>query len=429
MQHSTRRILTTHAGSLPRPADLLEMLAAKEQGQPVDDAARAARLPQAVKEIVRKQIELGIDVIDDGEYSKPSFVTYVNERLGGFEVDGEASQRGPWAGSREALSFPEFYAQLHVASRQNRMVCTDPITYKGHAQLQRDIAHLKAAIGSAKVEAFVPAISPSNVEEWQRNAYYKTQEEYVFAIGEAMREEYRAIVDAGFLLQIDDPRLVSYYLVRPDASIAECRKWANLRVEALNHALRGIPPEKVRHHTCYGINMGPRVHDMEVKHLLDIILKINAGAYSFEAANPRHEHEWKILGEREAAEGQGADPGRDQPLDRAGRASRARGRADRAVRADGGKGAGDRRLRLRLCDVRRIEGGSSVDRVGEAHSDGRWRAARKQGALEARQGGEEASGQGRPPAGGEAPCETEIEGQLLTSRHQGSHGLDACGKR
>ena len=297
MQHSNNRILTTHAGSLPRPADLLDMLQAKEQGQPVDEAARTARLPGAVKEIVRKQVELGIDVVDDGEYSKPSFVTYVNERLGGFEVDTEHRHRGPWEGSREALSFPEFYAQGHVGSRQNRMVCTGPVTYKGHDLLQRDIANLKAAMKEAKVkEAFMPAISPSNVEEWQRNAYYKTQEEYVFAIGEAMREEYKAIVDAGLLLQIDDPRLVSYYLVKPNASIADCRKWANQRVEALNHALRGIPTEKIRHHTCYGINMGPRVHDMEVKDLIDIIMKIRAGAYSFEAANPRHEHEWKIWG-------------------------------------------------------------------------------------------------------------------------------------
>jgi 5-methyltetrahydropteroyltriglutamate--homocysteine methyltransferase len=296
MQHSEKRILTTHAGSLPRPPDLLDMLAAKEQGLPVDEAARQQRLPLAVKDIVEKQIEFGIDIVDDGEYSKPSFVTYVNERLGGFEVDSEAPRRGPWVGSREAISFPEFYAAIHVGSRSNRMVCTGPIAYKGHAQLQRDIDNLKKAIGGAKIEAFMPAISPSNVEEWQRNAYYKTQEEYIFAIGEAMREEYKAIVDAGFLLQIDDPRLVSYYLVRPDASIAECRKWANQRVEALNHALRGIPPEKIRHHTCYGINMGPRVHDMEVKHLIDIILKIKAGAYSFEAANPRHEHEWKIWG-------------------------------------------------------------------------------------------------------------------------------------
>ena len=296
MQHSTKRILTTHAGSLPRPPDLLDMHAAKEQRQSVDEARRAARLPGAVKEIVQKQIELGIDIIDDGEYSKPSFVTYANERLSGFEVDKEHRHRGPWEGSREALSFPEFYAQGHVGARQDRMVCTGPITYKGHALLKRDIKNLKAAIGNSRIEAFMPAISPSNIEEWQRNAYYKTSEEYIFAIGEAMHEEYKAIVDAGFLLQIDDPRLVSYYLVKPDASIAECRKWANQRVEALNHALRGIPPERVRHHTCYGINMGPRVHDMEVKHLLDIILKIKAGAYSFEAANPRHEHEWKIWG-------------------------------------------------------------------------------------------------------------------------------------
>jgi 5-methyltetrahydropteroyltriglutamate--homocysteine methyltransferase len=162
--------------------------------------------------------------------------------------------------------------------------------------LQRDIENLKAALNGAKVEAFIPAISPANIEDWMSNGYYKKQEDYLFAVADAMRVEYKAIVDAGFLLQIDDPRLVSYYLVNPKASIAECRKWANIRVEALNHALRGIPADKVRHHTCYGINMGPRVHDMEVKHLLDIILKINAGGYSFEASNPRHEHEWKIWG-------------------------------------------------------------------------------------------------------------------------------------
>jgi 5-methyltetrahydropteroyltriglutamate--homocysteine methyltransferase len=296
MQHSTRRILTTHAGSLPRPPQMIEMLVAKAQGQPIDEARRIAQLPSAVKEIVRKQIELGIDIVDDGEFSKPSFVTYVNERLGGYEVDKNAPPRLAWAGSREALAFPEFYAPANAAPRGIRMVCTGPVTYKGHAILQRDISNLKAALNGAKVEAFIPAISPANIEDWMSNAYYGKQEDYLFAVADAMHEEYQAIVDAGFLLQIDDPRLVSYYLVNPKASIAECRKWANLRVEALNHALRGIPEEKIRHHTCYGINMGPRVHDMEVKHLLDIILKINAGAYSFEAANPRHEHEWRIWG-------------------------------------------------------------------------------------------------------------------------------------
>lgn len=297
MNRSTDRILTTHAGSLPRPAELLEAIAAREQGKPVDEEAQGARVRDAVKEVVRKQIELGIDVIDDGEYSKPSFVTYVNERLGGFEIDKEAKPRSPWAGSREAMSFPEFYAQGHVASRQNRMVCTSPVVYKGQPKLQRDIANLKNALIGVKVaDVFMPSISPSNVEEWNRNTYYRTAEEYAVAIAEAMREEYKAIVDAGFILQIDDPRLVSYYLVNPTATVKECRTWAETRVAMLNHALRGIPREKIRHHTCYGINMGPRVHDMEVKDILSIILKIRAGAYSFEAANPRHEHEWKIWG-------------------------------------------------------------------------------------------------------------------------------------
>jgi 5-methyltetrahydropteroyltriglutamate--homocysteine methyltransferase len=298
MQRSTERILTTHAGSLPRPPEILAAIAAREEGRPVDDEAHAARVREAVKEVVRRQVELGIDVIDDGEYSKPSFLTYVNERLNGFEIDKEAQPRSPWAGSREALSFPEFYAQGHVAARQNRMVCTGPITYKGHAQLARDIKNLKdALIGVNVADVFMPSISPGNVQEWHRNLYYRTDEEYLFAIAEAMREEYRAIVDAGFILQVDDPRLVSYYLVNPTASIADCRQWAAKSVEALNHALRGIPREKVRHHTCYGINMGPRVHDLEVKELIDIILRIRAGAFSFEAANPRHEHEWKIWGE------------------------------------------------------------------------------------------------------------------------------------
>jgi len=294
MKHSTDRILTTHAGSLPRPPDLLALVQTDGAGA-LDQAAKTARLREAVSEVVHTQAALGIDVVDDGKYGKPSFVSYINERLGGCEVDTVARPRNQWLTSREGLSFPEFYAQTHPASTHTHMICTGPITYKGHAQLKRDIDNLKAALKGAKVEeGFIPAISPSNIEDWQKNAYYKTQEEYVFAIAEAMREEYRAIVDAGFVLQIDDPRLVTYYIIHPEASIADCRKWAQVRVEALNHALRDIPPEKIRFHTCYGINMGPRIHDMELKDIVDIILKIRAGAYSFEAANPRHEHEWKV---------------------------------------------------------------------------------------------------------------------------------------
>jgi 5-methyltetrahydropteroyltriglutamate--homocysteine methyltransferase len=295
MKRSTDRILTTHAGSLPRPPDILAMMQAKDRGGPFDRATFDARVRAAVSDIVRKQVECGIDVVDDGEQGKPGFITYINERLGGFEVDPEYKPRSPWAESREAKSFPEFYAEGHVAATHVHMVCTGPVTYKGHALLRRDIDNLKAALDGAKpAEVFMPAISPANVEDWQRNAYYKSSEDYVFALADALREEYRAIVDAGFLVQIDDPRLVTYYMLHPGTTIAECRKWAAVRVEALNHALRGIPEEKIRFHTCYGINIGPRIHDMELKDIVDIILRIKAGAYSLEAANPRHEHEWQV---------------------------------------------------------------------------------------------------------------------------------------
>jgi len=295
MKRSGERILTTHVGSLPRPPDLLDMVQAKEQRKPVDEKAHAAKLRGSVKDVVRKQIELGIDIIDDGEFGKPSFVSYVNERLGGFKLDTEVPRQSPWAASREARSFPEFYGDGHVAARQNHMVCTAPVTYRGMAQLQVDIANLRAALNGAKpAEVFMPAISPTSAADWQRNGYYKSEEEYLFAIADALREEYEAIVKAGFLLQVDDPHLVTYWIKEPDLTLEQCRKWAELRVEALNHALRNIAPENIRHHTCYGINMGPRIHDLEFKYIIDIVLKIRAGAYSFEAANPRHEHEWKL---------------------------------------------------------------------------------------------------------------------------------------
>jgi 5-methyltetrahydropteroyltriglutamate--homocysteine methyltransferase len=295
MKRSTDRILTTHAGSLPRPPDILAMMQSKERAGAFNQHAFDVRVREAVADIVAKQVEHGIDVVDDGEQGKPGFITYINERLGGFEVDRDFAPRSPWANSREAKSFPEFYAQGHAASTHVHMVCTGPVTYKGHAQLKRDFDNLKAALGNAKpAEVFMPAISPANVEDWQRNAYYKTSEEYVFALADALREEYKAIVDAGFLVQIDDPRLVTYYMLHPGTTIAQCRKWAEVRVEALNYALRGIPEEKIRFHTCYGINIGPRIHDMELKDIVDIILKIKAGAYSLEAANPRHEHEWQV---------------------------------------------------------------------------------------------------------------------------------------
>jgi len=299
MQRSTDRILTTHVGSLPRPADLLPLIRAKELGRAYDPAAFAARVRGAVGDIVRKQADLGVDVIDDGEMGKPGFIHYANDRLAGFEPLAE-SVGSIWKDSREVKAFPAFYEWFErtypsPAKAAPHMVCTGPIAYRGHQHLQADIANLKAALeGRTAEDVFMPSISPTSVEDWQRNRYYRTQEEFVFAIAEAMREEYRAIVDAGFILQIDDPHILTHYVVHADKSLAEVRKWAEVRIEALNHALRDLPRERVRWHSCYGINIGPRLHDLELKEIVDLVLRIRAGAYSFEAANPRHEHEWRV---------------------------------------------------------------------------------------------------------------------------------------
>ncbi len=298
MKLSTERILTTHVGSLPRPDDLFELMLARMDGNVIDEQAYAERVRRAVKDCVRQQVDAGLDIVSDGEMAKPSFITYAASRLSGLEKR-DGFRPSPFANTRETRDFPEYYQSAvaeQVSARRRRalMVCAGPIAYKGHAALKADLETLKAAlVGVGAAEAFVSAIAPSNVETTTPNEYYPTPEAYVFAIAAAMREEYRAIVDAGFLLQIDDPFLVTYYITQPDLDIAACRKWAELRVEALNAALSGIPQDRIRFHTCYSINMGPRIHDMQLKDIVDIILKVRAGAYSFEAANPRHEHEWE----------------------------------------------------------------------------------------------------------------------------------------
>jgi 5-methyltetrahydropteroyltriglutamate--homocysteine methyltransferase len=296
MQRSTDRILTTHAGSLPRPTDILQMVRAKARGEAVDELKFAARVKEAVAGVVRKQVDTGLDVIDDGEFGKPSFVTYVRDRLGGLEPHG--MRPNAWLSSREAISFPDYYKAQESASpraKQVQMACTSPLTYKGQAALKAELDTLKSAIKGVDVaDVFVPCISPANIEDWNENRYYATNEEYLFAIADAMNVEYKTIVDSGFLVQVDDPRLVSHYLMDPKMSVDDIRKWAIKRVEALNHALRGIPTEKIRYHTCYSINFGPRVHDLEAKHIIDILMQIRAGAFSFEASNPRHEHEWEV---------------------------------------------------------------------------------------------------------------------------------------
>jgi 5-methyltetrahydropteroyltriglutamate--homocysteine methyltransferase len=301
MQLSTDRILTTHVGSLPRPDDLFEMMLARMDGKPVDEQIYAARVKTAVEDSVQEQIGAGLDIVSDGEMGKPSFITYAAQRLSGLEKR-EGVRPSPFSNTRETKDFPDYYKSAvaeQVSARRRRalMVCAGPVKYQGHEQLKAELDVLKSAMRNVRAtEAFVPAIAPSNVETTTPNEYYPTAEAYVFAIAEAMREEYQAIVDAGFLLQIDDPFLVTYYITRPDLDIAECRKWAELRVEALNAALAGIPADKIRFHTCYSINMGPRIHDMQLKDIIDIILKVRAGAYTFEAANPRHEHEWEEWG-------------------------------------------------------------------------------------------------------------------------------------
>ena len=295
MQRSSDRILTTHVGSLPRPANLHAMTVARGAGQGLDSARYHARVRQAVADIVKKQVDIGIDIVSDGEMSKPSFITYINDRLAGFEVDSADRNQSPWVGSREVKDFPEFYApQLaNVHTKHVHYVCTGPVSYRGGEKLKADLENFRAALAPVKVaDAFLPSTSVSSIEDWNRNTYYKSEEEYLLALAEAIGEEYRAIVDAGFILQVDDPHLVTYYVCHPDKSMEECRKWIALRVEAINHALRGIPKDKVRFHTCYGINFGPRVHDIEIKYIVDILGRLNAGAFSFEAANPRHEHEW-----------------------------------------------------------------------------------------------------------------------------------------
>jgi 5-methyltetrahydropteroyltriglutamate--homocysteine methyltransferase len=298
MKLSTDRILTTHVGSLPRPDSLFEMMLAKMDGKAVDEKAYAERVRRAVEESIKQQVGAGLDVVSDGEMGKPSFITYAAQRLGGLEKR-EGVRPSPFSNTRETRDFPEYYQSAvaeQVSARRRRalMVCAGPISYKGHEQLKTELDLLTFALqGVNATEAFVPAIAPSNIETTTPNEYYKTEEEYVFAIAQAMREEYQAIVQAGFLLQIDDPFLITYYITRPDLSVADCRKWAELRVEALNAAIAGIPSDRIRFHTCYSINMGPRVHDMQLRDIIDIILKVRAGGYSFEAANPRHEHEWQ----------------------------------------------------------------------------------------------------------------------------------------
>jgi 5-methyltetrahydropteroyltriglutamate--homocysteine methyltransferase len=298
-----RRILTTHVGSLPRPDALSELMAdGKTEGSHYADM-----VSEAVAAVVERQAACGIDIVDDGEQSKPGFISYIDERLGGMEV---RTDNPPERDTRERRSFPEFYRHGHSGTRPAPRLCTGPVRYTGQKQLQTDIANLKAALKNVDVtDVFMPAVSPGQIFRYHVNRHYRTDDEFLVAVGEAMREEYRAIIGAGFMLQIDDPHLAMHYMLEPDLSIENTRRWAEHYVEILNHTLRDLPVDRIRHHTCYGINMGPRMHDLEFKHLIDIVLKIRAGFYSFEAANPRHEHEWRLWEDVKLPAGKTVIPG------------------------------------------------------------------------------------------------------------------------
>jgi 5-methyltetrahydropteroyltriglutamate--homocysteine methyltransferase len=306
MKTSTDRILTTHTGSLPRPSDLVEALNAKELGRDYNDDALSRRVKRAVTEIVRRQVDVGLDVINDGEHSKVSWMAYARGRLSGLqEIDSPVRFRG---GTRDSLAFPAAYEDMKImlagrsgallakrTVRPTAWVCSGPIKYVGEAELNADLANLKAALSGVDARAvFMTAISPSNLELYYENKYYASSEEYLAALADAMRVEFKAIVDAGFALQIDDPRMATHYNRTPGASVEECRRFIALRVDAVNYALRGIAEDRVRFHTCYSVNIAPRVFDFELKHFVDLMLRVRAGAYVIEAANPRHEHEWQV---------------------------------------------------------------------------------------------------------------------------------------
>jgi 5-methyltetrahydropteroyltriglutamate--homocysteine methyltransferase len=298
MKYSTDRILTTHAGALPQPVDLKEMHNARAMGTLTSEAAFVKRVREAVTEAVKKQLACGVDIINDGEVGKSNFSRYARERLSGFiEREVRAEDRPSTIYERELIEFADYFnaRKHHRGDNIKRVFCNAPLKYVGHASLEAEIQDFKAGLrGERYEEAFLPAIAPGTIEHWMKNDYYKSDEAYLLAIADAMHEEYQAIVDAGFLLQIDDPDLPDGWQFMSHLTIAEYRKYAELRVEALNHGLRDIPADKIRFHTCWGSYHGPHKYDIPLRDIVDLILKVKASTISIEAANPRHEHEWRI---------------------------------------------------------------------------------------------------------------------------------------
>jgi 5-methyltetrahydropteroyltriglutamate--homocysteine methyltransferase len=300
MKRSIDRILTTHVGSLIRPAELREFLSAKEAGRPFDQEAYAACLKAAVAEVVHKQAKIGIDVVSDGEFGKAiSWAQYPLFRLGGFERRRFNAGKNPFTRGVDRTRFPEFYAELDSHDKVETVmdsVAVAPINYSGGAELQQDIDNFRAALRGVTVEeGFLPVAAPASVIPDRKNEYYASDDELQQAIGDAMRVEYKTIIDAGLLVQLDDARAaVSYDRMVPPKSLAEYRAWLARQVEVTNHAIAGLPRERIRYHVCWGSWPGPHSSDVPFKDIADLILRVRAGAYSIELANPRHEHEWRL---------------------------------------------------------------------------------------------------------------------------------------
>jgi 5-methyltetrahydropteroyltriglutamate--homocysteine methyltransferase len=315
MKRSTDRILTTHVGSLIRPPELQQFLRAKQAGEAFDQTAYESCLAQSVADIVRRQAQAGVDVISDGEFGKAfSWSQYVLERLSGFERRPLEPGANPFTRGADRERFSEFYAELDAReglSTQTDSVCVGPIAYTGQAALQGDIENFKAALKDVEVEeAFLPVAAPASVIPDRKNEYYGSDEECLLAIAEAMRTEYRTIVEAGFLLQLDDARAaVTYDRMVPPASFDAYRKWVARHMEVLNHAIAGLPPERMRYHVCWGSWPGPHTTDVPLKDIVDLILSVRVGAYVIEGANPRHEHEWKVWQSVKLPEGKVLIPG------------------------------------------------------------------------------------------------------------------------
>jgi 5-methyltetrahydropteroyltriglutamate--homocysteine methyltransferase len=312
LQQNTDRIRTTHIGSLPRPREILDLLKAKLTGQPFDQRRLDAAIAEAVIQSVKKQVECGIDIVTDGEFSKPGFFTYIQERLDGFEM--RPGQR-LMLFQQEVAAFPEYYEQYFKEAMLGGtivpvvpIVCVGPIKYRGEAALQKDIDNLKAAAAAAGVpddHVFMPATAPSGVGI---NQYYKTEEEYFHALAAELNKEYRAIAAAGFQIQVDDPFITDIF-VEPGLTDTEKTRRAEIYVEAANAALDGIPAERVRYHTCYGINEGPRIYEARLADIVDHALRVRSGSFSFEAANPRHEHEYHLFERVKVPDGKVLCPG------------------------------------------------------------------------------------------------------------------------